>query len=495
MRWTRRLVAAVAGILLLALLPLRSAEEKRVAVYAPQASYSLPVLERGNAEYVGLFEAVEPLGQASVRVDSRSWKLHFNGVNCEFKPGQTRGRVAKHTIELAHPFLVDGEHGYIPVHALPLVLSRLLGSRVDFHAASRRIFIGDVATRFNLELKKGEGLVLSFSDPVNPMISTEPGKLRMTFTREPIVSAVGSYDFPDDKLFSGARFNEANGAAELTVQSNVPVMATFADGGKTIRIVAAPSRAAPAPAAPPAVGTAPPPAPIPEAAPGMAPAPPAPSAGAPAGPVHPPYLIMVDASHGGEERGAALSDALAEKDVTLALARKLRSELQARGISALLLRDSDTTLTLEQRAEAVNASRAAVYVALHAANLGAAVRVYTSMLPASDSRFQLFVPWETAQASHIEASRLVANAVAGEIGKREMATWAVAAPVRPLNNVVTAAIAVEVSLPGPQVETLASANYQQQVAAAIASGIAEARAKLDPNAPKAAAPANPGGSR
>ena len=340
--------------------------------------------------------------------------------------------------------------------------------------------------------------MLNFSDPVNPMISTEPGKLRMTFTHEPIVSAVGTYEFQEDKLIAGARFNEVNGAAELTVQSNVPVMATFADGGKTIRIVAAPSRAAPAPApAPPAAsGAATPAALPPEASPGgTPPAPAGGAAGTPAGAWHPAYLIVVDAGHGGEERGAALSDKLAEKDVTLALARKLRGELQARGINALLLRDSDATLSLEQRAEAVNASRAAVYVALHAANLGTGVRVYTAMLPASYTGPQLFIPWETAQAGHIEASRLVANAVADEIGKREMPGWVVAAPVRPLNNVVTAAIAVEVSLPGPQVDTLVSANYQQQVAAAIASGIADARAKLDPNAPKAAAPANPGGAR
>ena len=490
MRWNKPLTVAIAGIVLLALLPLRSAEEKRVSVYAPRASYSLPVQERGNGDYVGVFEAVEPLGQATARVDGRTWKLRFNSVNCEFKAGETRGRVAKHTIELAQPFLLEGGHGLIPLHALPLLLSRLLDSRVDFHAASRRIFVGDVATRFDLDVKKGEGLVLNFSEPVNPMISTEPGKLRMTFTHEPVVSSVGTYEFRDDKLISGARFNEVNGAAELTVQSNVPLLATFADGGKTIRVVAAPR--APAPAAPAESGAAAPPAPAPQAASNGAPSAPAAAPGLPAAPPHPAYLIVVDASHGGEERGAGLSDTLAEKDVTLALARKLRSELQARGIVALLLRDSDTTLSLEQRAEAVNASRAAVYVALHAANLGTGVRVYTSMLPASDNRFQLFIPWETAQAGHIESSRLVADAVAGEVIKHEMPSWTVAAPVRPLNNVVTAAIAVEVSLPGPQVEKLASAGYQQQVAAAIASGIADARAKLDPNAPK---PSSPGGAR
>ena len=57
------------------------------------------------------------------------------------------------------------------------------------------------------------------------------------------------------------------------------------------------------------------------------------------------YFVVMDASHGGDERGAALTDQLAEKDVTLAFARRLHQELQARGFTALLLRDADTTIT------------------------------------------------------------------------------------------------------------------------------------------------------
>ena len=95
----------------------------------------------------------------------------------------------------------------------------------------------------------------------------------------------------------------------------------------------------------------------------------------------------------------------------------------------------------------------------------------------------------------LQATGEISRVTAGVYGKRDLASWVVAAPVRPLNNVVTAAIAVEVSLPGPQVDTLSSANYQQQVAAAIASGIADARPKLDPNAPRSGAPVSPGTAR
>ncbi len=473
MRWIERATLMALLAFVLAVSWLRSAEEKRVAVYAPQASYTLPVQEQANGDYVALPQAVEPLGRVSVRAGGKDWRLRFEDIECTFKPGQSRGRVGHHPIDLTAPFIVDGERGLIPLHSFPVLLSRLLNSRVDFHTASRRIFVAHVGTRFTVEVKKGEGMVLSFSEPVNPTISTEPGKLRMTFAHEPIVSDTGSYQFADEKLTPGLHFTESNGAAELTIQTSAPVMATFADGGKTIKIGPAPQQAQ----APPATPAPPPETTTPTAAAEGASGAQAPAAAA--APERPAYLVVLDASHGGTERGAALSDKLAEKDVTLAFARKLRAELQARGIATLMLRDSDATLSLEQRADAVNASRAALYVALHAASLGTGVRVYTAMLPAVPARQQLFVPWETAQAGHIAASHALANTVAEEIGKRDLPSSVVAAPVRPLNNLNTAAIAVEVSAPGPQVETLNSANYQQQVAAAIASGIADARAGVE----------------
>jgi len=472
MRWTEQATWLTLLAVMLAVTGLRSAEEKRVAVYGARVNYSLPVEEREKTDYVALPDAVEPLGAISVRVKEDEWRLRFNELECEFKAGQTRGRVGRTKIDLTGPFLLEGQRGYIPLHSLPVLLSRLLESRVDFHSASRRIFIGHVATRFTVEVKKGEGMVLNFSDAVNPTVSTEPGKVHLTFTHEPIVSDTGTFQFMDDKLTPAARFTESNGMAELTIQTNAPVLATFGEGRKTIRIVPAPTEAAeaPAPAVPPAAAT--PVEPSATAAPGTE----SPGDAAAAGTVapHPAYLVVVDAGHGGAERGAALSDSLAEKEVTLAFARKLRAELQTRGMNILMLRDGDSTMSLEQRAEAVNASRAAVYVALHAANLGTGVRVYTSMLPAASTRQQLFVPWEAAQTGHTTASRTLANAVAAEIGKRDLPNAVVAAPVRPLNNLTTAAIAVEISLPGPQIETLNSPGYQQQVAAAIAAGIANA---------------------
>src|SRR3954469_20245685 len=60
-------------------------------------------------------------------------------------------------------------------------------------------------------------------------------------------------------------------------------------------------------------------------------------------------VIVIDPGHGGIDAGASTTGAL-EKDLTLAIARKLRTTLQSRlGATVLLTRDSDVALTNEAR--------------------------------------------------------------------------------------------------------------------------------------------------
>ena len=48
------------------------------------------------------------------------------------------------------------------------------------------------------------------------------------------------------------------------------------------------------------------------------------------------FFVMIDAGHGGTETGTRFSDKLSEKEITLLLARRLRTELQNRGMNAVL---------------------------------------------------------------------------------------------------------------------------------------------------------------
>ena len=187
---------------------------------------------------------------------------------------------------------------------------------------------------------------------------------------------------------------------------------------------------------------------------------------------------MVDPAHGGDERGAALTDKLAEKDVTLGFARLLRHELEIRGFAVALLRDADTNLTLDQRAAAANVARAAIYISLHAVSQGNGARVYTALLPVEGESKGVFHAWNAAQAPALQISRLVSAAIVDELQKKDYPAQKSSASLRPLNNVFMPAVAVELA-PGPDgIADLTSANYQQRAAAAIADAVLSVRDRL-----------------
>ncbi len=101
---------------------------------------------------------------------------------------------------------------------------------------------------------------------------------------------------------------------------------------------------------------------------------------APMQPVQPRFVVVLDAAHGGTDSGAHLRPDLQEKDVTLALANRLRSALQARGIAVVTTRTSDATVPALNRAEIANHAQAAACLLLHATATGSGVHLYASSL-------------------------------------------------------------------------------------------------------------------
>jgi N-acetylmuramoyl-L-alanine amidase len=441
-------------------------EEKQVSVYSPVATYTVTVLERNGHEYIGLLELLEPLGRVSGESAAGRWTMRFNAVDGVFQAGKTRCRIHGRDFDLSAPFVAESSRGLVPLSSLATLLPRFLGVQVNFHEGARRLFIGDVSVQpaFQFETGPPARLQLSFGVPVNPTISTEPGKVRMVFKHDAVVSPGSQTISFDSKVITQATFAESNGVAELDVAAAVPLMATFANGGKTIVVEAAPTV--------PAAGTAATP-------PGGTPPGAAPSGGSPvASPAAYRPLAVVDAAHGGQERGAALSDEVTEKEVTLGFARLLRHELEMRGFGVLMMREGDTTLTPDQRANAANTARAGVYVSLHAVSQGTGARVYTAMLPVEDPSRGTFRAWNAAQTPVLPISRVLAGAVAGALQKRQLSARASSASLRPLNNLLMPAVAVELAPGSKGLPELSSANYQQQAAAAIAEAVASMRDRL-----------------
>ena len=192
----------------------------------------------------------------------------------------------------------------------------------------------------------------------------------------------------------------------------------------------------------------------------------------------PEFFVMIDPSHGGNDKGAMFGGKLTEKDVTLRLAREVRKELEERGIPVRLLRESDIDLSLDRRAEITNEQRASIYVALHAGRPGKGIRVYTPLLTdPQQPQAGRFLPWETAQSGALNRSQNVARAVSEELKKKGMTVANLGVPLRPLNNIAIPAIAVELAPDEDNLPSLESQKRQNTVATAIALGIVEIRSQ------------------
>jgi N-acetylmuramoyl-L-alanine amidase len=467
------------AFVLLSILPL-AAQEKRLSIYAPQMFYQVSIIDHGKDAYIGLFDLLEPLGRVEARVADKKWKLSFTGtgqpVEAEFQDGKRKCKVRGNDFEMTGNFILQGGRGYVPVSSLATLLPRIIERTLEVHAAQRRLFLAGVAMKFTLDLKRNPNrLVATLPAPISPQVASDGTHLRLTFVRDPVVATgVDVYSYTEPP-FASSNFSEANGIATLDVTGTVPLQALMSDGGKTLTISAVTQQAAPAPNTPNPQT----PSPVTPSAATLSPA--APSAAVAAKPrTGRMYYVALDAGHGGDERGAQLTETLNEKDVTLALAHRIQHELEARGITVYNVRPGDNTLTSDQRAASANSSRAAIYVSVHAATLGTGVRVFTAMVPplATPNR-RAFLPWDTAQAAYIANSYAVAGAVTAECNSRKLPVKSLGAPVRPLNNIAAAAIAVEVAPQGDTVESITDAKYQQDIAAAIAAGIADMRGKLE----------------
>jgi N-acetylmuramoyl-L-alanine amidase len=486
-----RTIAAGLLIFLAVLLLSAAPAEKHLSVYSTAANYSLPIVQRQGHDYVGLLELLDPLGTVSAKLEAPRWRIHYNNILGEFTVGQSRARIQGRDTDLTARFLIENGRGLVPLSSLSSLLPRFLGGPATLHQESARLFIGSIATHFTASVSADDPsrLVFRFTAPVNPSVASEPGKLRMTFSREPVTSPASPTLTFGSKTIPAATYSENNGTAEITVTTTVPLLASFAPDGRTITLAPPKSLTAatpPAPVGPGVTGpaaTAPANANITTTAPAAATAQSTPAAQPPQPSPSPStprrYFAVVDASHGGNDRGEALSATLAEKDVTVAFARRLRQELESRGIPTLVLRDSDANVSLDERAFFANTTHAAVYVALHAASNGHGVRLYTSLIPytGEDDRGP-FLSWTTAQRPFIPLSEAAAASVAAELKKQQVAVRTLAAPLRPLNNIVTAAIAIELAPSASDISQLTSPDYQQLVAAAVANGIAAIRTRL-----------------
>jgi N-acetylmuramoyl-L-alanine amidase len=142
--------------------------------------------------------------------------------------------------------------------------------------------------------------------------------------------------------------------------------------------------------------------------------------------------IAIDPGHGGADGGVKGTGGTKEKDLTLAMARRIKAAVEARlGIRVLLTRDADRDVPLDDRTAVANNNKADLFISLHA---NASLRAETSgatiyyaafetaavspTSPAGVDRVPTFsggvrdielVAWDQAQTRHLNQSMVFAT--------------------------------------------------------------------------------------
>ena len=94
--------------------------------------------------------------------------------------------------------------------------------------------------------------------------------------------------------------------------------------------------------------------------------PPTPSAGSAVPTRKHRVRVMIDPGHGGKDPGAIGPTGLKEKDVVLAIGRRIREKLSRSGeFDVRMTRDEDVFIPLEERTAMANKGRADIFVSLH----------------------------------------------------------------------------------------------------------------------------------
>jgi len=229
--------------------------------------------------------------------------------------------------------------------------------------------------------------------------------------------------------------------------------------------------------------------------------------------IQPETIVVLDPGHGGVEHGAVGPSGLMEKDVTLALARRLKRELERGGrrISVVLTRDEDRLVGLDERTAVANHNRAELFVSIHVnasprAEAHGAETYYLST-DATDGDASLLaekenlaqggkradekvaegsldlVLWDLAQNQYLAESSALAESVQSQLnvltGTRNRGVRQ--APFRVLMGATMPAVLVEVGFISnrEEEERLRSATYQAQVVGALAAAVEEFLANLE----------------
>lgn len=186
-----------------------------------------------------------------------------------------------------------------------------------------------------------------------------------------------------------------------------------------------------------------------------------------------PFVVFLDAAHGGADPGVKISPALEEKRVTLELALYLQKRLAEHGIAVVMARTTDTDPSKTLRAELANHAQPAACILLHATASGAGVHLFTSSLP--QAKPSAAPPWLTAQAEYRTQSDQLLSSIDEALTPTGIPVLIGHTYLDPLDEMTCPAVALELApMESGSItrgETLADPHYQTQVVEALVNAL------------------------
>jgi N-acetylmuramoyl-L-alanine amidase len=375
------------------------------------------------------------------------------------------------------PVLREDGRWLVPIEFLTMGLTRLTGTEFRYRPGVPRIFAENVDAP-ELEMNAQTlgpitRLTIRCGVPLNLDLKRDNQRVILTIDRSPIEPVRERLEHRDRFLRSVA-FDDSDGEAKLILDITKDagdIRLTPADNNRVF-FVDLLRKGEP-------VTEAPPPAAEPPAAPAKPDVVPA---------ERRVRVVVIDPGHGGMDTGAK-GTAIAEKDLTLALARKLRTALQTRlGATVLLTRDSDMPLDNEARSAVANNNQANLFVSLHVGyspnKLDASSYIFvmkenfgepSAIGPAPVARNQLFLPWYLGFRLHRQASVSAANIFQEELSKAIPGSkFAVrTAPLAVLSSATMPSLLLEVgNLNNPvDAQTLSDGGFQNRLANTITGAV------------------------
>lgn len=427
--------------------------------------------------------------------------LKSGGREVTLENGKSLFSAAGQLRALAAPVRVVGDRTYVSPSSAATVLGAALGQNASYRTAYRALVIGAYeAPRLRLANVVSANSVEStveLSKPVPYEIRKEPNRVVVTFQADVMETDFIAEALPG-RIVGTARFERAL-PPRLTFDLGerfASVKTTERDSQHVVLVfdTAPPGGPSPLPGAPgstPAAGAPRPPLPV---SPGF----------------RKPIVLVIDPGHGGDDGGARGPGGRLEKDVTLALARRLRAAaVDTLSVQAYLTRDSDVEVPLDERAAIANNFNADIFISLHANGSRAPSAKGTEVFflsytavddearrvamqegsvaeraPGNDKDVGLIL-WDMAQAAQLEASSKLASNLYGEIADAALSRsrGVKQAPFRVLVGATMPAALVEVGfITNPEEEKLLFSDaHQARITDALIQGLGRFIAALRAN--------------